>query len=104
MTIKNKIRKRIDSWNIILEEPIKYINITKEEAEKLGDNIKQIDGVKLIVADKLTDKIKGDCFAYHKNKCQALNKLYCINSECKFYRNDVTMKQIKDSIKYYSKK
>ena len=105
MTIKNKIRKRIKAWNIISEEPITYIKITKEEAEKLGVNIKQIDGVRLVVVDKLgEDPEKKDCFAYQKNKCYALNGMYCANGKCRFYRNDITIEQIETSIKKYSKK
>lgn len=32
--------------------------------------------------------VKTDCFAYNKEKeeCNCLNKLYCINENCKFYK------------------
>ena len=105
MTIKNKIRKRINSWNIISKEPITYVKITKEESEELGDRIKQIDGVKLIVVDKLGEELeKKDCFAYLKNICYALDGMYCANGKCKFYRNDITIEKIEKSIKKYSEK
>ena len=105
MTIKNKIRKRINSWNIISKEPITYVKITKEESEELGDRIKQIDGVKLVVVDELGEKPeKEDCFAYLKNKCYALDGMYCANTECKFYKNDITIEKIEKSIKKYSEK
>ena len=105
MTIKNKIRKRIDAWNILSKQPISYIKITKEEAEELGDGIKQIDGVRLVIVDELGEGLeKKDCFAYLENRCYALNGMYCGSGKCRFYRNDITIEQIKKSIRKYSKK
>ena len=105
MTIKNKIRKRINSWNIISKEPITYVKITKEEATELGEDVKEIDGVKLVVVDELGEKPeKEDCFAYLKNICYALDGMYCANSKCKFYRNDITIEKIEKGIKKYSEK
>lgn len=107
MTIEDKIRKRIKTMEMLKNEPVKEIQISKEEAEKLGDR-KVLDGVKLIVVEKLGDRTKKDCFAYselkngHK-KCYCLDILYCKNQECRFYRNDVTIPQLEMSIIAYSK-
>lgn len=97
MNIEDKIRKRIKAMEMLKCEYISEIQITREEAEILGDK-KTIDGRKLIVVDKLGDLTKKDCFAYidkngHKS-CYALKKLYCKNQECKFYRNDITINDI----------
>ena len=70
MTIEDKIRKRIRTMEMLKNEHITEIQISKEEAEKLGDR-KLLDGVKLIVVDKLGDRTKKDCFAYIENdKCK----------------------------------
>lgn len=68
---------------------IKEIQITKEEAKRL-DWRREIDGVRFVIVDKLGDMTKTDCFAFrekngHKS-CYCLNKLYCKNSQCKFYK------------------
>lgn len=106
MTIEDKIKKRIKTMEMLKNEPVREIQINKEEAEKLGDR-KALDGVKLIVVDKLGDRTKKDCFAYIENnghkKCYCLDKLYCKNRECRFYRNDVTIPQLEMSIIAYSK-
>ena len=49
------------------------------------------------------DKTKKDCFAYMKNKCYALDGMFCANTNCRFYRNDITIEEIEKSIKEYSK-
>lgn len=67
MNIENKIRKRIKTLELLKKAPIKEIEITREEAEKLGDN-KTIDGVKLIVVNKLGDMTNKDCFAYQRKQ------------------------------------
>ena len=100
MTIQDKIKKRIQSMQMLQGKIIKEIQITKKEAEQLG-NIKDIDGVKLTIVDKLGDISNKDCFAYHKNNCYGLNKLYCKNRECKFYRKDITIEEIEKNIKLY---
>ena len=102
MNIEDKIRKRIKTMSMLQGENIKEIQITRKEAEQLG-NINMIDNVKLIVVEKLGDMTKKDCFAYKENKCYALNELYCKNRECRFYRNDITIKEIERSIKRYVK-
>lgn len=37
----------------------------------------------------------GDCFSYDKSfkKCRALDKLYCKNENCKFYKSDKQYKK-----------
>ena len=62
--MKRKIRKRIETKQLIEGKVIKEVQITKKEAEQLGDRITKIDGVELIVVDKLGDRTKKDCFAY----------------------------------------
>ena len=62
--MKRKIRKRIETKQLIEGKAIKEVQITKKEAEQLGDGITKIDGVELIVVDKLGDRTKKDCFAY----------------------------------------
>ena len=53
-------------------------------------------------------KIENKCFAHQikndKSFCRALNKLYCKNENCNFYRNDITREEIERSIRQYSKK
>lgn len=106
MTIEDKIRKRIRTMEMLKNEHITEIQISKEEAEKLGDR-KLLDGVKLIVVDKLGDRTKKDCFAYIENdkwkKCYCLDKLYCKNKECRFYRTDVTIAELERSVEAYSR-
>lgn len=67
MSIEDKIRKRITTMEMLKHEHINEIQITKQEAEKLGDK-KTIDGVKLIVVDKLGDMTNKDCFAYQRKQ------------------------------------
>ena len=102
MKLENKIRKRIKTMSMLQGENIKEIQITRKEAEQLG-NINMIDNVKLIVVEKLGDMTKKDCFAYKGHECYALNELYCKNRKCRFYRNDITIKEIERSIKRYVK-
>ena len=107
--MKRKIRKRIETSQLIEGRVIKTIEITKKEAEQLGDRITKIDGVELIIVDKLGNKLKKDCFAYIENekggrKCYCLDKLQCQNKHCKFYRNDITIAEIENSIKEYAVK
>jgi len=104
--IKRKIRKRIETSQLIEGKVIKTIEITKKEAEQLGDRISKVDGVELIVVDKLGDRTKKDCFAYIESekgerKCNCLDDLECPNRYCKFYRNDITIEEIENSIKEY---
>lgn len=106
MTIEDKIRKRIRTMETLTNEQIKEIQISKTEAENLGDR-KAIDGVKLIVTDKLGDLTKKDCFAYidrngHKS-CYCLKQLYCKNKKCNFYRNDIRISQLETSVEAYSR-
>ena len=105
--MKRKIRKRIETKQLKEGKVIKEVQITKKEAEQLGDGITKIDGVELIVVDKLGDRTKKDCFAYiesekGKRKCYCLDDLECPNRYCKFYRNDITIKEIENSIKEYA--
>lgn len=51
--------------------------------------------------------IRIDCFAYHKKigkPCYALDKLYCKNQECSFYRKETVETNIesieKDIVEY----
>lgn len=104
-TIVDKIRKRIRTRQMIEGKVIDEIQITKKEAEQLGER-SMIDNVKLIIVDQLGDLSNKDCFAYidrngHKS-CYCLDKLYCKNNKCKFYRNDITISEIEKSIKKYS--
>ncbi len=102
MNVKDKIQKRIMSMQLLQGKVIKEIQITKQEAEQLG-SVNVIDGVKLIVVDKLGDLSNKDCFAYKGNQCYALNELYCKNRACRFYRNDITIKDIEKSVREYVK-
>ena len=102
MIIK-RIRKRIKTLNLVKDEPIKEVEVTREEALQIPDKIKSIDGVKLIIVDELGDKSKKDCFAYKDKKCYALNELYCKKDKCRFYRNDIKMSDIESSIRKYNK-
>lgn len=36
-------------------------------------------------------KVKRDCFAFNKSlhKCNALNDLYCLTEDCKFYKTEI---------------
>lgn len=51
-----------------------------------------------------TNMIKEDCFAYNgnisleKDRCLALDNLYCKNCKCAFYKTKE--QEIKDRIKY----
>ena len=107
MTIEDKIRKRIKTMEMLKNEPVKEIQISKEESEKLGDR-KVLDGVILIVVDKLGDRTKKDCFAYidrnGHDSCFCLDNLYCRKEKCNFYRTDITVPQIEASVKRYSMK
>lgn len=107
--IKRKIRKRIQTIQLMEGRVIKEVQITKEEAEQLGERLSEVDGVKLIIVDKLGDKARKDCFAYierekRKRRCYCLNELECENRQCKFYRNDIAISQIEKSIKNYAMK
>ena len=105
MSIENTIRKRINTTQMLKGKKINEVQITKEEARQL-ENRKRIDGVKLVVVDKLGEKTKTDCFGYtNKNgheSCYGLNELYCKNKECRFYRNDLKVADIERSVKMYS--
>lgn len=107
-TIVDKIRKRIRTLETARGETVSEIQITKEEAEQIG-NIKAIDHVKLIVVDKLGDMTKKDCFGYTENKeghkkCYGLKNLYCQNEECEFYRTDLKKSEIERDIRRYAEK
>ena len=101
MEIINKIKKRIKTLEIIKEEAITEVQITRQEAEQLPDKIKSICGAKLIIVDNLGDISKKDCFAYQDNKCYALNDLYCKRENCRFYRNDIKISKIESDIRRY---
>lgn len=106
-TVTDKIRKRIITKQMLECKAINEIQITKQEAEQLGDK-RVIDGVKLIVVDKLGDMTNKDCFAYldrsgHKS-CYALDKLYCKNKQCSFYRTDISKSKIEQDIRRYANK
>ena len=101
----HKIRRRIMTRQMIECKTIDEIQITKKEAEKLGDR-RVIDHVKLKVVEKLGDMSKKDCFAYidrngHKS-CYCLKNLYCQNRRCKFYTTDTTIQEIEKSIRSYA--
>ena len=65
MKIEDKIIRRIKTMEQLKHAHIEEIQITKEEAAELG-HVKSIDGVKLIVVDKLGDLSNKDCFAYQR--------------------------------------
>lgn len=106
MNIEDKIRKRIRTMETATNKQVEEIQITKEEAEKLGDR-KNLDGVKLIVVDKLGEKTKKDCYAYlDKNghgECYCLEKLYCKIENCNFYKTGINRSDIEHSIREYAK-
>lgn len=85
MKVEDKIRKRIKTKEMIKNDIITQIQITKEEAKELGKK-RKIDGIDLIVVDKLGEMTKKDCKFYKNNECKALTKLYCENENCKFYK------------------
>jgi len=104
-TIVDKIRKRIRTRQMIEGRVIDEVQITRQEAEQLGKR-EDIDNVKLIIVDKLGDMSNKNCFAYidrngHRS-CYCLDKLYCQNRKCKFYRTDINIFDIERSIKEYS--
>ncbi len=104
-TIVDKIRKRIRTAEMLKGDTVEEIQITKQEAEQLGERT-YIDSVKLIVVDKLGDLTNKDCFAYinrngHKS-CYSLKNLDCKNRKCKFYRTDTTIAKIEKSIEKYA--
>lgn len=104
--IKRKIRKRIQTIQLMEGRRIKEVQITKEESEQLGDGTKEIDAVELIIVDKLGEKTRKDCFAYiergkKERRCYCLENLECINNKCKFYRNDIKIQEIEKSIRKY---
>lgn len=102
MTIEDKIRKRIKTMEMLKNEPVKEIQISKEESEKLGDR-KVLDGVKLILK---SNSVKKDCFAYidrnGHDSCFCLDNLYCRKEKCNFYRNDIRIPQLEASVRNYS--
>lgn len=105
LKVVNKIRKRIMSRQLMEGEVISEVQITKKEAEQLGE-ITILDGIKLIVVERLGDMTNKHCFGYidkkrHKS-CYCLNKLYCQNKECKFYRTNINISEIENSIKKYA--
>ena len=100
MTVEKKIRKRIRTIEQLKGELISEIKINKQEAEALK-GMTEIDGIKLIVVDDLKDRVKKDCFAYQGNKCYCLDKLYCKNQFCSFYRNDISISEIEKDIQMY---
>lgn len=106
MDIIRKIRKRIKTAEMLNCRHIEEVQITREEAEILGDKIKEIDGVRLVIVEKLGDMSKIDCFAYIERKsnksCYCLDSLYCENKQCNFYRNDITVREIEKDIEAYS--
>ncbi len=102
--IIDKIRKRIRTRELMECKTIEEIQITKKEAEQIGERT-FIDNVKLIIVDKLGDMTNKDCFAYierngHKS-CYSLNNLECKNKKCKFYRTDIKILEVENSIKEY---
>lgn len=106
-TMINKIKNRIKTRQMIEGGVIEEIQITKKEAEKLGE-IKRINNVRLIIVDKLKDLTKTDCYAYinrngHRS-CYCLESLYCTNEKCNFYRNDINILDIEEEIKQYEKR
>ena len=102
MLIENKIKKRIKTIELLKKEMIKEVEITKEEAEQLG-SIRRINGVELIVVDKVDNNIRKDCFAYQSNnKCYALDSLYCSKGKCNFYRNNLDIQTIESDIQKYA--
>lgn len=107
-----KIQRRIKTREALEGKKINEIQITKKEAEILGE-IKRINGVKIIIVENLKDMTKIDCFAYintgGRRSCYCLDKLYCTNEICKFYKkcnfntND-NIPAIERSIKEYAYK
>lgn len=103
MNTLDKIKKRIHTLEIAKKEHITEVQITRQEYMQLPANTKLIDGVRLIVVDKLGDCTKRDCYAYQITECYALNDLYCKNKDCRFYRNDIRISKIETDIKKYAK-
>jgi len=95
------LRRRIKIAQEVIKEPLKEFIVTKKEAQEIG-SIKEIDGVKLVIASELS---KTDCFGYINNggheSCYGLNKINCAN--CHFYRNDISKADIENDIRQYEK-
>ncbi len=64
--IKRKIRKRIQTIQLIEGRVIEEVQITREEAEQLGDRIKEIDGAELIIVDKLGGENEKRLFCLYR--------------------------------------
>lgn len=99
MTTLEIIKRRIKIAQEVKQEQLEQFIITKSEAKELGD-IKEIDGVKLVIASELS---KTDCFGYINNNghesCYGLSKINCVN--CHFYRWDIDKSEIEKDIKRY---
>ena len=95
------IKRRIKIAQEIEQGQLKEFIITKKEAKELGE-IKEIDGVDLVIASELS---KTDCFGYINNNghesCYGLNKINCAN--CHFYRSNMTKEEIEKDIRRYEK-
>lgn len=50
-------------------------------------------------------EIRKDCYAYntYKNKCRALNDLYCQKEKCRFYKSNTELnwEDIEDELRKY---
>lgn len=102
MNTLDKIKKRIQTIETLKNKHIKEVEITRQEAMELPNNIKDVDGVKLIVVAKLGDRAKKDCYAYQYSTCYGLKELYCKREECRFYKNDIRISKIEADIKRYA--
>ena len=104
MNTLDKIKRRIHILEIDRKEHPTEVQITRQEYMELPADTKLIDGVRLIVVDKLGDCTKKDCYAYQITECYGLNELYCKNKDCRFYRNDIRISKIETDIKKYAMK
>lgn len=92
-----------------LSDNIYRIDITVNNYKKLKESTIQYlkdRNIKVVTSNR-TDRYKiyiykKDCFAFNDEKCEALTEINC--TFCKFYRNDITLKQIEDDIIAYSRK
>lgn len=101
MSLEKRIIQAINMLN-----NIHHIDINKRQYKKINPStlnaIKQ-KNIKINLRNNIERyKIyihRKDCFAYKNENCTALKNIDC--NFCKFYRNDITLKQIEEDIEKY---
>lgn len=85
---------------------VHHIDINVKEYKKLKQetlNILNLKNIKIYSKNNIKGFkfyiYKPDCFAYKNENCTALKNIDC--NFCKFYKNDITLKQIEKDIEKY---